>query len=69
MSFMQTTQPISDLQSKLKDYINILKMARKPNREEFLTTTKIAVAVMFLVGFVGFIIYLLMDVLPGVFKR
>jgi len=66
---MQTTQPISDLQSKLREYINILKMARKPGREEFITTTKIAVAVMFLVGLLGFIIYLLMDVLPGVFKR
>jgi protein transport protein SEC61 subunit gamma-like protein len=63
------TQPISDLQSKLREYINILKMARKPDREEFITTTKIAVAVMFLVGLLGFIIYLLMDVLPGVFKR
>jgi len=68
MIFMQT-QPISDLQSKLREYINILKMARKPDREEFITTTKIAVAVMFLVGLLGFIIYLLMDVLPGVFKR
>ncbi|WP_456370559.1 protein translocase SEC61 complex subunit gamma [Geoglobus sp.] len=56
------------INDKLKDYINILKMTRKPDREEFITTTKVAVAVMFVVGFIGFIIYLLMDVLPGALK-
>lgn len=56
------------INDKLKDYINILKMTRKPDREEFVTTTKVAVAVMFVVGFIGFIIYLLMDVLPGALK-
>ncbi len=56
------------LSNALKEYINILKMTRKPDREEFWTTTKVAVAVMFIVGFIGFIIYLLMDVLPGALK-
>jgi len=58
-----------ELQAKLKEYINVLKMARKPDREEFMSTTKISVAVMFLVGLVGFIIYILMEILPGVFKK
>ncbi len=58
-----------ELQAKLKEYINVLKMARKPDREEFISTTKISVAVMFLVGLVGFIIYILMEILPGVFKK
>ena len=69
MRVMQQTPSINNLQSKLKEYMNILKMARKPDREEFITTTKIAVAVMFSVGLLGFIIYLFMDVLPGVFKK
>ncbi|HIP62707.1 MAG TPA: protein translocase SEC61 complex subunit gamma [Archaeoglobus profundus] len=52
------------IKAKVNEYLNVLKMARKPNREEFITTTKIAIIVMFLIGFVGFVIYLLMDVLP-----
>ena len=58
-----------ELQAKIKEYINVLKMARKPDRDEFLSTTKISVAVMFLVGLIGFIIYILMEILPGVFKE
>ena len=58
-----------ELQAKLKEYINVFKMARKPDKEEFLTTTKISVAVMFLVGLVGFIIYILMQIVPEVFKK
>ncbi len=58
-----------ELQAKLKEYINVLKMARKPDRDEFVSTTKISVVVMFLVGLVGFIIYILMEILPGVFRR
>ncbi|RLI75927.1 protein translocase SEC61 complex subunit gamma [Archaeoglobales archaeon] len=57
-----------EIQDKLKEYYNVLKMARKPSREEFLTTTKVAVAVMFIVGLIGFAVYLLMDILPKVFK-
>ncbi|ADC65504.1 protein translocase SEC61 complex, gamma subunit [Ferroglobus placidus DSM 10642] len=56
------------LSNTIKEYVNILKMTRKPDKEEFWTTTKVAVAVMFIVGFIGFVIYLLMDVLPGALK-
>ncbi len=58
-----------ELRSKLQEYINVLKMARKPDKEEFLTTTKISVAVMFIVGLVGFIIYILMEIVPEVLKK
>jgi len=57
-----------NIQEKLKEYYNVLKMARKPDREEFTTTTKISVAVMLVVGAIGFAVYLIMDVLPKVFK-
>jgi len=58
-----------ELQAKLKEYINVLKMARKPDKEEFLMTTKISVAVMFIVGLIGFIIYILMQIVPEVLKK
>ncbi len=51
--------------AKLNEYINVLKMTRKPDKEEFFMTTKVSVAVMFVVGTIGFIIYLLMSVLPA----
>lgn len=53
---------------KLKEYYNVLKMARKPNWEEFSMTAKVALVVMFIVGLVGFFIYLLLEILPGAFK-
>ncbi len=59
---------LNELQDKLKEYYNVLKMARKPDWEEFSTTAKVALAVMFAVGFVGFLIYILMEILPGAFK-
>ncbi|WP_290597539.1 MULTISPECIES: protein translocase SEC61 complex subunit gamma [unclassified Archaeoglobus] len=59
---------ISDIQNKLKEYFNVLKMARKPDWEEFSMTAKVALAVMFVVGFIGFAIYILMEILPGALK-
>ncbi|RLI01614.1 protein translocase SEC61 complex subunit gamma [Candidatus Bathyarchaeota archaeon] len=55
-------------EENLKEYLNVLKMTRKPDRDEFTTTTKVALVVMFIVGFIGFLIYLLIQVLPGAFK-
>jgi len=56
------------ISEKLSDYYNVLKMAKKPSWDEFSTTAKVALAVMFIVGFVGFLVYLLMEVLPGAFR-
>ncbi|AGK61291.1 protein translocase subunit secE/sec61 gamma [Archaeoglobus sulfaticallidus PM70-1] len=52
-----------DFQKKLHDYYNLLKMTRKPDREEFITTTKVALAVMFVVGIIGFGIYLILELI------
>jgi len=56
------------LNEKTKEYINVLKMARKPDMDEFTTTTKIAVAVMFIVGFIGFVIYVIMEIVPQILR-
>ncbi len=58
----------SDVQNRLREYYNVLKMARKPDWDEFSMTAKVAIAVMFVVGFVGFLIYVLMEILPGALK-
>jgi protein transport protein SEC61 subunit gamma-like protein len=57
-----------DIEGKIREYIKLLRMTRKPDSEEFFTTTKVALAVMAIIGFVGFVIYLLMNVLPGELK-
>ena len=50
--------------AKVKEYIRILKLAKRPKREEFFKISKIAGAAMALIGTIGFSIYLLMAVLP-----
>lgn len=53
---------------RLGEYVRVLKLTRKPSREEFLVIAKVAGAGILLVGFIGFIIYILISVMPGWFK-
>lgn len=53
---------------RLSEYIRILKLTRKPSREEFTVIAKVAGAGILLIGFIGFIIYILITVMPGWFK-
>jgi len=53
---------------KFSEYLRILKLTRKPTREEFTVIAKVAGAGILLIGFIGFIIYLLVTVMPGWFK-
>ena len=48
----------------LKSYLRILKLTKKPSREEFLMIAKVAGAGIVLIGFVGFIIYVLLTEVP-----
>lgn len=53
-----------ELTKRVKEYIRILKLAKRPKREEFFKISKIAGAAMGLIGTIGFTIYLLMTVVP-----
>ncbi|MCW3128923.1 protein translocase SEC61 complex subunit gamma [Methanophagales archaeon] len=55
---------LEDISKRLKEYVRILKLAKRPKREEFFKISKIAGAAMALIGIIGFSIYLLMSVLP-----
>ncbi|NYT18910.1 MAG: protein translocase SEC61 complex subunit gamma [Methanosarcinales archaeon] len=48
----------------LKSYLRVLKLSKKPSREEFLMISKVAGAGILLIGFVGFIIYVLLTEVP-----
>jgi len=48
----------------LKAYLRILKLTKKPSRQEFLMIAKVAGVGIILIGFVGFIIYVLLTEVP-----
>jgi len=57
------------IKEKLKQYRRVLSVARKPDKEEFLLSSKITGAgIIFLglIGFVIFLIYYLVLAVPGV---
>ena len=49
----------------LAAYIRVLKLASTPDWEEFSQISKVAGAGILLVGLLGFIIFVLMSLLPG----
>ncbi len=55
---------VEGLINSLKQYWRIIQMTRKPTNDEFLTISKVAGAGILLIGIVGFVIYLLMVLLP-----
>ena len=48
-------------------YSRILKMARKPKRDEYVKIMEISAAGLLLIGFLGFTIYLLFKHVPELF--
>lgn len=54
-----------DIKYELNSYTRVLKLASTPSWEEFSQIALIAGAGIIVVGFLGFLIFLLMDVLPG----
>ncbi|MFC6752818.1 protein translocase SEC61 complex subunit gamma [Halorubrum tibetense] len=55
-----------DVPYDLNSYIRVLKLASTPSTGEFLQVSKIAGAGIILVGFIGFLIFAVMSLLPGV---
>ncbi len=55
-----------DVPYDLNSYIRVLKLASTPSTDEFLQVSKIAGAGIVLVGFIGFLIFAIMSLLPGV---
>ena len=50
---------------RLGEYMRVLKLTRRPTRAEFTVIAKVAGAGILLIGFIGFIIYLLIAEMPG----
>ncbi|MFC7070893.1 MULTISPECIES: protein translocase SEC61 complex subunit gamma [Halobaculum] len=54
-----------DVKYDLTSYVRVLKLASTPSWEEFSQISKIAGAGIFLVGFLGFVIFAVMSVFTG----
>jgi protein transport protein SEC61 subunit gamma-like protein len=58
------TISLENISNSIKQYIRILQLTRKPSRDEFLNISKVAGAGILLIGVIGFVIYLVMVLLP-----
>ena len=57
--------PNLNLKERIANYIRVLRVARKPTKDEFISTSKICSAGMLLIGVIGFavfIVYILLGV-------
>ena len=53
---------------KLREYFRVLRLARKPTREEFNTIAKVSLAGMAIIGSIGFLLYAILTELPTTLK-
>lgn len=60
---------LENITNSVKQYIRILKLTRKPSKDEFLMISKVAGAGIVLIGIIGFIIYLVMVLIPTAIVR
>ena len=55
---------IESVGQTIRAHLRVLKLTKKPSREEFLTIAKVAGIVILVVGAIGFIVYVLLTMLP-----
>jgi len=47
-----------DIKSAIRRYIRVLQVARKPSKDEFLIAGKVSAIGIFIIGVIGFLIFL-----------
>ena len=53
--------------TNVDEYLRVLRLARKPSREEFNMIAKVSMAGIGIIGTIGFVIYALLTILPKAF--
>jgi protein transport protein SEC61 subunit gamma-like protein len=46
-----------NLKEKLREYRRVLQISRKPTKEEFVTSGKVSALGIFVIGLIGFVIF------------
>jgi len=49
----------SDIKNKLSQYLRVISVSKKPDREEFWSAAKICGVGILVIGLIGFVIYVL----------
>jgi len=60
----KVSQARNGVKSRLREYQRVLKIAEKPDREEFETSAKITGLGILLIGGVGFLFYMAAQLIP-----
>lgn len=55
------------MKEKIREYIRILKLTKKPDWKEYSTIAKTTSVGLLIIGFIGFIIYLIFNLVIGGF--
>jgi protein transport protein SEC61 subunit gamma-like protein len=63
-STFEPKEAVQSVGQVIRSYLRVLKLTKKPSREEFLTIAKVAGIGILAVGAIGFIIYVLLTMLP-----
>ena len=53
----------------IRAHLRVLKLTKKPSREEFLTIAKVAGLGILAVGVIGFIVYIMLTIVPQAFLK
>jgi len=51
---------------KIKNYIRVLKITKKPNKKEFWGSAKITALGIAIIGFIGFLIYIIATMIQNI---
>lgn len=63
-SAFEPKEAVESVGQVLRAYLRVLKLTKKPSRDEFLMIAKVAGIGILVVGAIGFIIYVLLTMLP-----
>ncbi|HEY3361221.1 MAG TPA: protein translocase SEC61 complex subunit gamma [Methanosarcina sp.] len=63
-STFEPKEAVQSVGQVIRSYLRVLKLTKKPSREEFLTIAKVAGIGILAVGAIGFIVYVLLTMLP-----
>ena len=61
---MRETFTLGNINHIFRAHLRVLKLTKKPSREEFLTIAKVAGAGILAIGVMGFIEYILLVIIP-----